>query len=134
SASRAFRVGQKELELAVRTRFSVLLTAQDDPASREQGGERLRSYLAIIRQRKAAGEGLQADLLKTEPRLAGEQADAEEARRKLRTAQLQLNDLLGRDPEAPLVAASLPAPQPPPLLQTEPWQQVPDLALVKADQ
>jgi len=134
SSRAAFRVAQKDLELEVRTRFSELLKSQDDLASREQGLDRLRSYLATIRQRRAAGEGLQADLLKTETRLASEQADAEEARRKLRAAQLQLNDLLGRDPEAPLVAASLPAPQPPPFLQTEPWRQVPDLALAQADQ
>jgi outer membrane protein len=134
SSRAAFRVAQKDLDLEVRTRFSELLKAQDDVASREQGVERLRSYLATIRQRQAAGEGLQADLLKTQARLASEQADAEEARRKLRAAQLQLNDLLGRDPEAPLVAAALPAPQPPPVPQAETWQQAPDLAQAQADQ
>ena len=133
SSRAAFRVAQKDLELDVRTRFSELLKAQEDLGSREQGLDRLRSYLATVRERQAAGEGLQADVIKTQARLASEQADAEEARRKLRQAQLQLNDLLGRDPGAPLVAASLPAPQPPPP-QAESWQQVPDLAQVQADQ
>ena len=134
SSRAAFRVAQKDLELEVRTRFSELLKTQDDVASREQGLDRLRSYLATVRERQAAGEGLQADLLKTQARLASDQADAEEARRKQRAAQLQLNDLLGRDPEAPLVAASLPTPQAPPRVRVDSWQQPPDLAQVQADQ
>src|SRR5438105_2092165 len=98
SSKAGLRIAEKDLELEVRTRFSELLKAQDDLVWREQGLGRLRAYLATIRERKAAGEGLEADLLKTQARLASDEADAEDGRRKLRTAQLQLNDLLGRDP------------------------------------
>src|SRR5712692_7585541 len=63
SSRAGFRVLQKDLDLEVRTRFSELLKAQDDVASREQGLERLRSYLDTVRLRKAGGEGLESDLL-----------------------------------------------------------------------
>ncbi len=132
SSRAGFRIAQKDLELEVRSRFSELLKAQDDVGSREQGLGRLRSYLTTVRERRAAGEGLQADLLKTRARLASEEADAEEARRKLRAAQLQLNDLLGRDPPAPVAAAPLPAPQAPPQPPEAPWQKVPELAQAQA--
>ncbi|HEX9578432.1 MAG TPA: TolC family protein [Myxococcales bacterium] len=134
SSRAGFRVAQKDLDLEVRTRFSELIKAQEDVASRDQGLERLRSYLETVRLRKASGEGLQSDLLKTEVRLASLEADVEDGRRRVRAAQLALNDLLGRALDSPLVAAPLPPPQVPAQPLEPAWQEAPDLAMAQADQ
>ena len=134
----AYRIAEKDLDFEVRLRFSEVMKGEDDVRLRAEGLGRLRSYLLTIRQRKAAGEGLQADVLKTEARLASEQADAEDAARRLRTSGMELSDLLGRDPAAPLEVAPLPAPEPPPALAEASWQQVPELlqgaALVETEE
>ncbi len=123
----AYRIAEKALDLEVRTRFSEVLKGEDGVQLRAEGLARLRSYLLTIRQRQAAGEGLQTDVLKTEARLASEEADAEDAARQLRKAEMELADLLGRDPEEPVAVVPLPPPEPPtPLAETR-WQQVPEL-------
>jgi outer membrane protein len=127
-ASRAaYRMGEKDLDFDVRTRFSEVLKGKDDVRYRAEGLARLRSYLTTIRQRQAAGEGLQTDVLKTEARLASEEADAEDAERHLRQSELELSDLLGRDLDDPIDVAPLPDLEPLPALDAAPWQQVPDL-------
>jgi outer membrane protein TolC len=123
----AYRVAEKDLDLELRTRFSEVLKGEDDVRFRAEGLARLRSYLLTIRQRQAAGEGLQRDVLKTEARLASEEADAEEAARQLRTSEMELADLLGRDPETPVAVVPLPLPEPTPAFEEAAWQQVPDL-------
>ncbi len=123
----AYRVAEKDLDLDVHTRFSEVLKGEDDVRIRAEGLARLRSYLLTIRQRQAAGEGLHTDVLKTAARLASEEADAEEAARQLRKSQMELADVLGRDPAEPVALVPLPPPEPPPALEGTPWRQVPEL-------
>lgn len=132
AARAGYRVSEKEVDLDVRTRFSEVLRDEEDVRFRTEGVERLRSYLLTIRERQAAGEGLQLDVLKTETRLASEEAAAEDAARFLREAEMELADLLGRDPAAPLSVVPLPEPAPPGALAEGAWQDVPDLLQVTA--
>ncbi len=133
-ASRAaYRIAEKDLELELRTRFSEALKAHDDVRYRDEGLVRLKAYLTTIRLRHAAGEGLQLDLLKTQARLATEEADREEAARQQRQKELAVADLLGRDPAAPLALADLPPPTGPESQQPgREWQAVPELAQAEA--
>jgi outer membrane protein len=133
SSSAAYRVTEKDLELDVRTRFSELVKAQDDVALQQQGLERLQGYLVTVRERQAAGEGLESDLLKTQVRLAAVEADLEEGWRKLRDGQLTLADLIGRDPAEALSASPPPAPREPAPSTGSAWQGVPDLVQLGAD-
>ena len=133
SSLAGFRVAGKDLELEVRTRFSELVKAQDDVAAQEQALERLQGYLATIRARQAAGEGLESDLLKTRVRLSGLEADLEEGRRKLQAAQLVLADLLGRDPGPPLSVAPSSVAAPLASVDGSAWQAVPELVQLDAD-
>jgi outer membrane protein TolC len=124
----AYRIAEKDVELEVRTRFSEVLKAQEDVRYRDEGLARLQGYLTTIRQRHAAGEGLQLDLLKTQARVASEEADREESARQQRQRELALGDLLGRDPAEPLSAAELPLPVEPGLpAPGAEWQRVPEL-------
>jgi outer membrane protein len=133
SARAAFRVAEKDLELEVRTRFSELLKAQEDVRFRDEGLERLRAYLGGVRDRQAAGQGLLADVLKTQARLSTETADAEEARRQMRATQIALAEILGREPGVLLVAAPLPEPAPPSALGRDAWTGAPELLQTRAD-
>ena len=123
----AYRIAEKDLDLEVRTRFSEVLKGEADVQTRAEGVARLQSYLTTMRQRRAAGEGRQTDVLKTEARLASEEAAAEDAARQLRKAEMELSDRLGRDPVDPIAVVPLPPPDPAPALEETPWQQVPDL-------
>jgi outer membrane protein TolC len=133
SSRAVFRILQKDLDLEVRTRFSELAKAQDDVAAQEQALERLQVYLGTIRARQAAGEGLESDLLKTQVRLSGLDAELEEGRRKLRAGQLLLGDLLGRDPGPPVSVSPSSALVPAATFDGSPWQGVPELVQVEAD-
>lgn len=133
-AARArYRVAERDLDLEVRTRYAEALAVEAELASRRQGIERLRSYLSLVRERMAAGQGIQADRLRTEVRLSGEEANVVDAERRLADAKLELNDLMGRDPRAALELAPLPAPSPPSGSSDEPWLAAPDLVQADAD-
>jgi outer membrane protein TolC len=112
SAGAGFRLVEKDLELAVTLRFVEFLEAEDEIAFREQGIDRLRSYLTQVRGRAAAGQPVGSDVLTTQVRLGGEEAALGDSRRALDEARLQLNDLMGREPDAALALASLPPPAP----------------------
>ena len=127
-ASRAvYRIAEKDLDLELRTRFSEVLKGEEDVRFRAEGLARLRSYLLTIRQRKAAGEGLQTDVLKTQARLASEEAAAEGAARQLRSSEMALADLLGRDPGAPVALVPLPPPAAPAALEDTLYLQAPEV-------
>ncbi|MCA1664306.1 MAG: TolC family protein [Myxococcales bacterium] len=128
-----YRIAEKDLDLEVRTRFSELLAATNEVRFRETGVERLRAYLMGIRERKAAGQGVAADVLKTEVRLENEEANIADVERRLDQARLELNDLLGRDPGASLTIAPLPRPPPPTAADGQPWAVVPELHVAEAD-
>jgi outer membrane protein TolC len=133
SAAR-FRVAEADLELEVRVRFSEVLAAQAEVSVQQGGVERLRRYLQTVRLRQIAGQGLEADLLKTQAQLATQQIAAADAELRLGEARYELNDLLGREPPAPLALAPLPAPTAPAETgDQEPWLAVPDLESAAAD-
>ena len=98
-AGAGFRVVEKDVDLDVRLWFSEFLRAENEIAFREQGVERLRSYLSQVQGRRAAGQPVGSDVLTTEVRLATEEAALADAKRSLDEARLQMNDLMGRTPD-----------------------------------
>lgn len=130
-----YRVAVRDVDQAVRVAFSRLARAQEDIAFLSRGVERLQAYLAVIESRRAAGQGVGSDLLQTQQRLAAAQANLADARRELHDATLDLNDLLGRAPNAALTIAPLPPPQQPvPPPQGQPWLATPDVAQAEAQE
>lgn len=113
-AGAGFRAVQKDVDLAVRLRFSELLRAESEITFRQQGIERLTTYLTQVQQLKAAGQPVGGDVLTTQVRLGSEQAFFADAMRARDSARFQLNDLMGREPNAPLAVVPLPDPPPPP--------------------
>jgi outer membrane protein TolC len=132
-AGAGFRVAEKDVDLAVRFWFSEFLRAENEIAFREQGLERLRSYLSQVQGRRAAGQPVGSDLLTTEVRVGTEEAALADAKRALDEARLQLNDLMGRVPDAPLSVASLPPPGLPTILAGAPWLTTPDVRAAEAN-
>lgn len=132
-ARAGFRLAGREVELAARLRFGEVVEAAAELSARRDGLERLRGYLQLVRQREAAGEGLERDRLRAEARLSAEEGAAAEAERRLARAKLELNDVMGRDPAAPLEVVPPPPPGPAPEAGTgEPWRGAPDLAAAEA--
>lgn len=131
SAAR-YRIAEKDLELDVRSRASEFLQAESEIQARREGLERLSAYRTSLKSRQSAGQGVAADLLKTDVRLASEQASLVEAEARLQQARLSLNDLMGRDPRTPLLLAPLPPPEvvPP---DEEPSGETPDVAAAEAE-
>ena len=128
AASARYRISKEDVDLEVRTAFSEVLEVAAEIAAHEEGLERLRNYRTSLRSRQAAGQGVTGDLLRTDVRVASEEADLVGARRRLEEARMELNDLLGRDPLAPLELAPLPAPSPPGEAAPEAWKGAPELA------
>jgi outer membrane protein TolC len=127
-----YRVAVRDVDHAVRIAFSRLARAEDAIAFRSRGVERLQAYLAVIQGRRAAGQGVGSDLLRTQQRLAAAQADLADVQRELHDATLDLNDVLGRAPDSALTIAPLPAPQQPVAPAGQPWLEIPDVAQVTA--
>ena len=136
AAGAGYRVVEKDVELAVRLRFSEADRAAMEMAARRGGLVRLQNYLALIQARRAAGQGVSGDLLRTQTRLADEEANIADAERRLDEAKLELNNLTGRAPRAPLTLAPLPLPPSPSLLVPDstsndsvpaPWLQTPEV-------
>jgi len=132
-AGAGFRVVEKDVDLAVRRWFSEFLRAENEIAFREQGLERLRSYLSQVQGRRAAGQPVGSDLLTTQVRVGTEEAALADAKRALDESRLQLNDLMGRVPNAPLALAPLPAPALPIILAGAPWLATPDVRAAEAN-
>lgn len=126
-AGAGYRIAQKDVDLSVRLRFAEFLRAEESVGIREQGIERLRSYLGQIEARRAAGQPVASDVLTTQVRLGREEAMLADARRTLDEARLQLNDLMGREPQLPLALAPLPPPSPPVSRDSLPWLTTPEL-------
>jgi outer membrane protein TolC len=132
-AGAGYRIAQKDVDLAVRLRFADFLRADSEVAFRERGIARLRSYLAQVQLRKAAGQPVGGDVLTTQVRLGSEEASLADAFRMRDEARLQLNDLLGRVPDSPLTVVSLPAPAPPPAPADGSWTGAPDVRQAAAN-
>ena len=140
-AGAGYRVVEKDVELAVRLRFGEAGRAGTEIAARRGGLVRLQNYLALIQARRAAGQGVSGDLLKTQARLANEEANIADAERRLDEAEVELNNLIGRDPRAPLMLAPLPPPPAPALLLPDsipgdtfpaPWLRTPEVRAAEA--
>lgn len=127
------RLAERDVDRAVRVGFSRVQLAREAAASRRRGIERLERYLAVVEGRRAAGQGVGADLLRTRQRLAAARADLTAADRGLEEARMDLSDLLGRDPREPLTLAPLPPPEPPSARGSEPWLATPDLQQSQAE-
>ena len=132
-AGAGFRVVEKDVDLAVMLWFSEFLRAENEITFREQGIERLRSYLSQVDVRRAAGQPVGSDLLTTQVRVGTEEAALADARRALDEARLQLNDLMGRVPDTPLAVAPLPAPALPEVLAGSSWLATPDVRAAEAN-
>ncbi len=132
SARARYRIVEKDLELEVRSRFSELLEAAAEVEIRRAGLDQLDTYRASLQSRRAAGQGVSSDLLKTEVRYALEEATLGEAEERRDEARLSLNDLMGRDPLAPLELQPLPPPQPLPSPDSLSWQSAPEIGAAEA--
>jgi outer membrane protein TolC len=126
-----YRQAEKDLDFAVRVGFAQLLGLDSVMAVRSAGIARLQSYRAAIEARRAAGEGVTGDLLRTQVQLGQAEADVADAARQRDLARLALNDLLGRDPTAPLTLAEEAAPSAPPP-DTETWSGAPEVRQAEA--
>jgi outer membrane protein TolC len=133
AAGARYRIAEKDLDLEVRSRMAEFVSAESEVQVRREGRERLKRYLSSLESRQASGQGIEADLLKTRVREATEEADLADALQREDEARLGLNDLLGRDPEGPLLVAALPGPEPPPPPEAEAWLHAPELAAAAAD-
>ena len=115
-AARArLRVAEKDLEVEVRSRFAEWLEADAEITARRNGLERLGRYRTSLESRKASGQGIAADLLKTQVRLASDEADAIDAEGRRAEAAAELAAMMGLPPDAPLALVA-PAPEPSPAL------------------
>lgn len=128
-----YRQAEKDLDFAVRVGFAQLLELDSVMAVRSEGITRLQSYRAAIEARRAAGEGVSGDLLRTQVQLGQAEADLADAARQRDLARLALNDLLGRDPAAPLTLTDAAAPSaPPPDTVADAWSVVPEVRQAEA--
>ncbi len=127
-----YRLVQMDLELEVRSRFSELLEIDSEIAIRRTGLEELDTYRSSLRSRQASGQGIAADLLKTEVRLALEEATLAESEQRRDDARLSLNELMGRDPSAALELEPLPPPVSPQEADPGSWRNAPELRVAEA--
>ncbi|MCG6986634.1 MAG: TolC family protein [Gemmatimonadetes bacterium] len=128
-----YRMAVRDVDYAVRTDYDLVLRTQDGLAFSERALERLRTYLTVVQSRQASGEGVGADLLQTQQRVATAEADIASLTRELHSASMDLNDALGRAPDAPLRLAPLPEPTAPADTTGQPWLATPDLARTQSD-
>jgi outer membrane protein TolC len=132
AAAGRYRMQEKDLVLEVTSRYTELLAAREEAAARREGIGRLESYRSLLRSRQASGQAVAADRLKTEVRLASEQAHVLESERRADGARLALNDLMGRDPQGQLEIAPLPMPEG--SRSIEPTEgEVPEVSSARAD-
>ena len=109
AAAARYRVAEKDLDVEVASRFAEVVEADEEAAARRDGLERLRRYRTTLESRKAAGQAVAADSLKTDVRIAADESDLVDAEARGGEARAELNVLMGRAADAPL-AVSAPAP------------------------
>ncbi len=132
-AARArFRMAEKDLELDVRSRYAELLETDAEVEIRRAGIAELERYATSLRSRQAAGQGVSADVLKTDVRRALEEAALAETEQRRDEARLALNDLMGRDPTGSLRLAALAPPEAPRDEPPDAWKSAPDVVAAAA--
>jgi len=132
AAGARYRIAEKDLELEVRSRFAELAAAQAEIRVRRESRERLDAYRSLLRGRQASGQGVAADVRKTEVRIALEDAAVADAAQREEAARLDLNGLMGRDPAAPLEIQAPEAPEAPPDESPAAWESAPEIAAAGA--
>jgi len=133
AAGARYRVAVRDLDLEVRSRYTQLLAARAEEAARREGIERLTTYRTSLKSRQASGQGVAADVLKTEVRLALEEAAVADAEQRADEARLALNQSLGREPDAALDVAALPPPEAPAPGESAPWERAPEIEAAEAE-
>ncbi len=128
-----YKMAVREVDYKVRVSFDRVVRARSSLEFRRHAVARLNAYLSLVQARLASGQGVGADVLLAKQRLATARADTATVTRDLDEALLTLNDLLGRDPTAPLTLASLPDPAPPQDPDGQPWLAAPDLQRANAE-
>lgn len=155
SLEAGYRMAVRDVDYAVRVGYGRMLRADSTLSFRRRALARLEVYLSVVEARQASGQGVGADVLRTRQRVAAARADLAAVTRDLDEVRMELNDLLGRVPEAPLRLAPLPEPgegsgagraegvsgaRPPALAGRalrvdttgQPWQATPDVAQAAA--
>ena len=132
------RAAERDVDYAVRVGCGRIERADSSLAFRRRTCERLRAYLAFVEAQQAAGRGVGADVLTARQRLASAEAGLAAVARDREEGRQELNDLLGRDPDAPLELAALAGPSPPPATPgraaargdtaATPWLAAPEIA------
>jgi outer membrane protein len=133
AASARYRMAQKDVELEVRGRFAELTAARTEIDVRRAGLDQLATYISSLRSRQAAGQGVSADVLKTNVRVELEQATVADAEQRADEARLTLNELMGRDPVAPLTLAAQAPPQEPAQPDGASWNVAPEIGAAQAE-
>ncbi|HET8649627.1 MAG TPA: TolC family protein [Gemmatimonadales bacterium] len=134
AAGAGYRMLEKDVELEVRLAFYDAARAQTEIATRQQGLARLETYRHLVEARRAAGQGVSADLLRVNGRIGSERAELAAATSRLVEAKLELNQLMGRVPDTTLELAPLPVPQPPDSVASRqsPWLRTPEVEAATA--
>jgi outer membrane protein TolC len=127
AAEARYRIAERDVDLEVRTRFAEALAAESEAEARRRGLERLTGYRSLLEGRRRAGQAVSADYLRTQVRVSSEESDLLDAEQRRREALSALNDLMGRDPRAPLELAPLPPPTAPGEESAEPWATAPEV-------
>jgi len=131
-----YRIAEKDLELEVRSRFYELDAAVAEQAIRHGAIERIGAYLKLLESRKASGQAVAGDVIKTQVRNALEQSARLDAEEHAEEARLALNQLLGREPAGAVALAALPPPGPPAAEEaagTAPWESAPEILQARAE-
>src|SRR5439155_20524886 len=95
---------------------------------RRAGIARLGSARTSLKGRQASGQAVAADLLKTDVRVACEEASFLEAQRRVDDSRIALNDLMGRAPAAPLELAAPAFPDLAAASESAAWGETPEIA------
>lgn len=132
AAQEGYRIDELDLDAEVRSRFSEVLRYLSEVTSLTQGLGRLGTYLIIVKARKASGRGTESDLLRTQVRIDEEQSHLDTARRGRDAANLELNDLLGRTLDQPVLLAALHEPRQLPDSTSADFKTLPDLISANA--
>ena len=133
SSEAAYRISVRDIDLAVRTTYSRILMDDAMRDFNQRAITRLAAYLMVVRARQSVGQGVAGDVLRTQQRVAGAEADLAAANQDLNQARMAFNDLLGRVPNSTLSLAALPEPTPPAQSDTQPWLTTPDVEQSEAN-
>jgi outer membrane protein len=132
-AAARYRIAERDVELEVRTQFAQWWEARAEIEARRDSLARLGGYRTSLESRRASGQAVGPDLLKTDVRRASDQSDLAQAEERMAEARLNLNDLMGRDPAAPLELAPELPPSAPGERRADAWAGAPEVAEAAAE-